>query len=275
MKKILTKLFCFSLIFACIFYAAFSATNVSVALAESVEDFSQQQEVSPEVIQDETLANDAPNSNQNALPNGEAQQEPIDSSPRFVMVLGGGKVTAQPDVAFVEIGVESLNSDLQTALDENNQIISSLIDYLTEQGVSQDDIRTKYYSIYQKHDYSASERFLGYQVSSTLEFKCTDINNLGNHIKQLTSLGANRLGGISFDCLNTSSYYQQALKLAIEDAKSKAEALCDKPLSLVKIIEESVYTSLPYRMLETSLSNASTILKGSMTVEAKIKVVFE
>lgn len=275
MKKILIKLFCFSLIFACIFYAAFSATNVSAALAESVEDFSQQQEVSPNTIQDESLANDPPSSNQNALPNGDAQQEPAEPSPRFVMVLGGGKVTAQPDVAFVEIGVESLNSDLQTALDENNQIISSLIDYLTEQGVSQDDIRTKYYSIYQKHDYSASERFLGYQVSSTLEFKCTDINNLGNHIKQLTSLGANRLGGISFDCLNTSSYYQQALKLAIEDAKSKAEALCDKPLSIVKIIEESVYTSLPYRMLETSLSNASTILKGSITVEAKIKVIFE
>ena len=149
MKKILIKLFCFSLIFACIFYAAFSATNVSAALAESVEDFSQQQEVSPNTIQDESLANDPPSSNQNALPNGDAQQEPAEPSPRFVMVLGGGKVTAQPDVAFVEIGVESLNSDLQTALDENNQIISSLIDYLTEQGVSQDDIRTKYYSIYQ------------------------------------------------------------------------------------------------------------------------------
>lgn len=265
MKKIVSKLLCLALVFATLFGIAFSspaALTVNALSPETTDSIQQ-------LPQDTTTQDENPTTQKDG-----SSQVPQDA-PRKIMVLGGGKVTAQPDVAYVEIGVESLNADLQTALDENNQIISSLIDYLQEKNVAEDDIKTKYYSIYQKHDYSASDRFLGYQVSSTLEFKCTDLNNLGTYIKDLTSLGANRLGCITFDCQNIISYYQEALKLAVEDAKSKAEALSSQPLTIVKIIEENVYTSMPYRMMETSLSNASTILKGTMKVEAKIKVIFE
>lgn len=265
MKKIVSKLLCLTLVFATLFGIAFSspvALTVS-ALSPEITDSTQQ------------LPQDTTTQDENSTTQEDDSSQVTQDAPRKIMVLGGGKVTAQPDVAYVEIGVESLNADLQTALDENNQIISSLIDYLQEKNVAEDDIKTKYYSIYQKHDYSASDRFLGYQVSSTLEFKCTDLNNLGTYIKDLTSLGANRLGCITFDCQDITSYYQEALKLAVEDAKSKAEALSSQPLTIVKIIEENVYTSMPYRMMETSLSNASTILKGTMKVEAKIKVIFE
>lgn len=261
MKIIISKIFSFALVFATLFGIAFASPTIFKinALSQEMDENTSQVE-----IQDNT-----------STTQDEDIQQNTNETPSRIIVLGGGKVTAQPDVAYVEIGVESLNADLQVALDENNGIISSLIDYLQEKGVAENDIKTKYYSIYQKHDYSASDRFLGYQVSSTLEFKCSDLNNLGTYIKDLTNLGANCLGCITFDCENISFYYNEALKLAVEDAKSKAEALSSQPLSIVKIIEENVYTCMPYRSIEASLSNASTILKGTMKVEAKIKVIFE
>lgn len=261
MKKMISKIFSIALVFATLFGIAFASPTVFKvnALSPEIDENTSQIE-----IQDDT-----------ATTQDENPQQSTNETPSRIIVLGGGKVTAQPDVAYVEIGVESLNADLQIALDENNGIISSLIDYLQEKGVAEDDIKTKYYSIYQKHDYSASDRFLGYQVSSTLEFKCKDLNNIGAYIKDLTGLGANHLGCITFDCEDITSYYKEALKLAVEDAKSKAEALSSQPLNIVKIIEENVYTCMPYRTLEASLSNASTILKGTMKVEAKIKVIFE
>lgn len=192
-----------------------------------------------------------------------------------IIVYGGGKISVTPDVAYVMVGVESLNSELQTAVKENDEIVSSLINYLKEQGINEKDIKTKYYSIYQKHDYTASQRFLGYQVSSTLEFKCKDIDNLESYISELTNLGANKLEGITFNCENISQYYQEALKLAIEDAKNKAECLTDKTLSIYKVTEESMYTCLPYRITNELLYSSPSILKGTMEVEAKIKVIFK
>ncbi len=261
MKNKIFKIFSIALVFATLFGFVFaSPTTLEVkALSPEVDENTSQVEIQEDATTDQNDNN----------------QQSTNETPSRIIVLGGGKVTAQPDVAYVEIGVESLNADLQVALDENNGVISNLIDYLQEKGVAEDDIKTKYYSIYQKHDYSTSERFLGYQVSSTIEFKCKDLNNLGTYIKGLTSLGANRLGCITFDVEDISSYYNEALKLAVEDAKSKATALSSQPLNVVKIIEENVYTCMPYRSIEASLSNSSTILKGTMKVEAKIKVIFE
>ena len=272
MKKIILKLFCFSLIFACIFYATFSATNISTSYAENNALSQQTLSAEGETEQLGSLLQDGSTLTEQAPANGQSSNE--GDSPKSVLVYGGGTVTAVPDVAYVDIGVESLNSDLQAAVEENDQIIVKIIDYLKQKGISEDDIKTKYYSIYQKHDYSASERFLGYQVSSTIEFKTKDLQNLGEQIKELTSLGANRLGGISFDCEDISSYYQQALKLAVEDAQKKANALSSSPLNIIRIVEENVYTCMPYRLSETSLSTSSSIIKGSMQIEAKIKVIF-
>lgn len=272
MKKIILKLFCFSLIFACIFYATFSATNISTSYAENNALPQQTLSAEGEAEQLGSSLQDDSTQTEQAPANDQTSNE--EASPKSVLVYGGGTVTAVPDVAYVDLGIESLNSDLQAAVEENDQIIVKVIDYLKQKGISEDDIKTKYYSIYQKHDYSASERFLGYQVSSTIEFKTKDLQNLGEQIKELTSLGANRLGGISFDCEDISSYYQQALKLAVEDAQKKANALSSSPLNIIRIVEENVYTCMPYRLSETSLTNSSSIIKGSMQIQAKIKVIF-
>lgn len=122
MKKIVSKLLCLALVFATLFGIAFSspaALTVS-ALSPEITDSTQQ------------LPQDTTTQDENSTTQEDDSSQVTQDAPRKIMVLGGGKVTAQPDVAYVEIGVESLNADLQTALDENNQIISSLIDYLQE-----------------------------------------------------------------------------------------------------------------------------------------------
>lgn len=192
-----------------------------------------------------------------------------------IIVYGGGKVTVKPDIAYISIGVETVNSNLQTAIKENNDNIIAIIDYLKSKNIEENDIKTKYYSVYQSSDYTTSEKYQQYHISNTIEYKTTDLENIGNQITQLTELGANRLDNIQFDCSDISNCYQKALKLALEDAKQKAASFTSAELTIDKITEENIYTCMPYRSIDAYAKNAETVKSGNIEIEAKIVVVFK
>lgn len=189
-------------------------------------------------------------------------------------VFGSASVSAAPDVATICLGVETQGQDLEEAVASNNQTVEELVVYLTEQGISEDDIKTQNYTIFQKHDYSASPRFLGYQVSSNLEFVTSDLENISTLVAELTSLGANRFSGITFGCRDMASYYNQALTLALEDAKSKAEILLGEGIEIASIDEQYSYACVPYSRTEAVMTSSKSIMSGRFDVEAKIKVRF-
>lgn len=192
-----------------------------------------------------------------------------------IIVYGGGKVSVTPDIAYVTIGVESVNSNLQQAIKENNDTIISIIEHLNSKNIAENDIKTKYYSVYQSRDYTTSEKFQEYHVRNTLEYKTSDLDDIGATISRLTELGANRVEDIQFDCSTISECYKNALKLALEDAKSKAASLTTKELAIDKITEECVYTCMPYRSVDSYTNSADSISSGNIEVEAKILVVFK
>lgn len=136
-----------------------------------------------------------------------------------IIVSGSGNLTVIPNLAVVNVGVETLNMDINTAVEENNNSVGKIIEYLKSNGVTEENITTKNYSVYQRYNYNEETKFIGYQVENSLEFKTTDLKNLGNIMTDLTDLGANRLGGINFTCSNPEQYYNDALKLALENAK--------------------------------------------------------
>lgn len=192
-----------------------------------------------------------------------------------IIVYGGGKVTVKPDIAYISIGVETVNSNLQTAIKENNDNIIAIIGFLKSKNIEENDIKTKYYSVYQSRDYTTSEKYQQYHISNTIEYKTTDLENIGNQITQLTELGANRLDNIQFDCSDISNCYQKALKLALEDAKQKAASFTSAELTIDKITEENIYTCMPYRSIDAYAKNAETVKSGNIEIEAKIVVVFK
>lgn len=199
-----------------------------------------------------------------------------DTNTKEITVFGSAVVNATPDVAVVNVGIENLNTNINVAVEENNGTMSKIIDYLKSIGIAEENIQTKNYSVYQRYNYSEGEKFLGYQVDNSLEFKTTDLQNLSSVLTKLTDLGANRLGGITFTCSDLENYYNKALKLALENAKSKMESLTDENLSVCKIEEKSLYSNEIYRdsAFVLARANKESIVKGSLQIEAKIEVKF-
>ena len=288
MKKIIFKLFLFTL-------AILSITTITSTKLISAKCFSEEPPEMEEIqILDENYAQNQPKDDENddAEENFDANEDTNQSESTTddnikndsndndvpvakIIVYGGGKVTVKPDIAYISIGVETVNSNLQTAIKENNDSIIAIIDYLKSKNIEENDIKTKYYSVYQSRDYTTSEKYQQYHISNTIEYKTTDLENIGSQITELTELGANRLDNIQFDCSDISNCYQTALKLALEDAKQKAASFTSAQLTIDKITEENIYTCMPYRSIDAYAKNAETVKSGNIEIEAKIVVVFK
>ncbi len=195
-----------------------------------------------------------------------------------IVVYGEGEIKFIPDLAIVTVGVESLNENLLEAQRQNSEAINAVIQTLLGFDVMKDQIKTKNFNVYQKFDYSdTTEKIVGYQVSNYIEFKTKAVDNISQIISKLMENGANRFSGVSFTLENYSNAYNSALKLALENAKSKAKALCDDELELVEIVEQNYSNSFmndAYVYAKVANENMA-IMKGEIVVKATIKAMFE
>lgn len=190
-----------------------------------------------------------------------------------IVVVGEGCVSVAPNVATINIAVETRKEDLNQAVSENKASTDGIFEILAQAGYSEDDIQTKNFSVYQRFDYSNGEKFLGYQVRSSFEVRTKDLDGLDDLIKNLTASGANCVEGITFSCDNEDELYKQAIKLALENAKVKASALSQENLEVEKITEEFCYMNSLYRDCYF-FASGKEISKGTIKVSAKVIVEF-
>lgn len=140
-------------------------------------------------------------------------------------VSGEGKVTIVPDIAVVSVGVTAQGATVTRVQQELNTKINAMSDAIKKLGVDSNDIKTSYYNVSPTYDYSSSTRKItGYEANSNLTIKVRKIDNANAVIDAATTQGANQVGGVSFDVDDKTKAENQARKLAVADAKTKADA---------------------------------------------------
>ncbi len=146
------------------------------------------------------------------------------TKPDTSSVTGEGKVSAPPDIAIVNAGVQAQGSTVKIVQDQRNKNSNAVSAAVKSAGVDGKDIQTSGYNINPMYDYTAgSQRITGYQASSDLTIKVRAIDKANAVIDAATAAGANQIGGITFDVDNKTAAQNQARGLAVADAKSKAE----------------------------------------------------
>ena len=197
-------------------------------------------------------------------------------NPKKIIVNGSAELSFAPDTAIVNVGVDTVNSNLETAQKENRETMEKLIDVLTSNGIEKSDIKTTRYHIFENRTVNGEKEFYKNQVSNHISFKTTNINGISDLITALTENGANSFGGISFVLSNNSDAYNQALSKAIENAEQKAKILSpNNNLSVMEILEEYSYATPCYltNLNRTSLDD-TFVLEGEVKISANVKVVF-
>ena len=202
-------------------------------------------------------------------------------------VTGTGVISVLADQVSVTLGVTETNEDVKTAQETVNAKINAICDALIAAGVEKKDIGTDRISIYAEYDYSSDVRVLtGYTASNTITIQSKDIDQVGTYIDLAFEAGANTLESIDFSSSDTEQAKLDALKLAVENARGKAdtiaEALGMQVGSVVQVTENGSYGYSAYdsgaKMMNSRLesADAATVLHAAtLQVQAQVEIEFE
>lgn len=164
-----------------------------------------------------------------------------------VAVYGQGKMTVKPDVATMTFGVTTTNRDPKAAQDANAAVMEKVVAAVKSSGIADADIQTAYYNVYPDNDNNG--KILGYRVNNEMKVTVKQIEKAAAIIKAASDAGANIFSGIHFDILARQKAYTDALNLAVDRAREKAELLAGKDgrkISGVLEMEEASGTGTPY-----------------------------
>jgi uncharacterized protein YggE len=128
----------------------------------------------------------------------------------------------------------------------------------------------------------------GYEVNQSVTVKVRDIAKAGEILSQVGGKGAQNVSGIQMTVDDTNALKDEARKLAIEDAKQKAEALADTlGVRLVRMNGYWEEEADPYgrgygmggdMMMNASMDSApkaATLPTGENTVTSRVNLSYE
>lgn len=150
---------------------------------------------------------------------------------RAVTVTGQGKVSYNPDIAVVTLGVQiDKVAKPEDALNQLNSKVNNIIKAIKSQSISEENIQTQNYSLYPQYDYKDNiSAVSGYNANQQLVVKVIEYDKnpgrLSAVIAAASKAGANQISSLAFDSSNINDLKQQARIQAIADAKSKSDSL--------------------------------------------------
>ena len=151
---------------------------------------------------------------------------PTDSAVNTITVNSNEKVNVVPDIAEVVYSVQTESPDAAGCQQQNTEDVNKVVELLTGLGVEEGSIQTTGYYMNPRYSWSNdTQTLIGYEATTTLTVSDLLIDSLGDILTQSVNAGVNNIQSISYLSSNYDESYQEALRLSIEAAKTKAEAM--------------------------------------------------
>jgi len=183
-----------------------------------------------------------------AAPGQNTSAGQVSAPVRSISVNGSGQVTMNPDLAYINIGVQSQSEQVAEALAENNEKAQSVATSLRELGIEDKDIQTSSFNIFPQQNYGPEGQVTSttYVVNNTVNVTVRDLQLMGRLLDVVVSTGANSINGVTFDVQDKSQAVAEARRLAVESARSQAEEMAQTAgVTLGELQTMSVYSSQP------------------------------
>src|SRR3989344_827180 len=155
---------------------------------------------------------------------------------------GEGKIFAVPDIAAISFSIVTEATTSKEVQNQNSEKSKKVVEFLKNQNIEDKDIKTTGYSIYPQYSYPrplslgaesvtspeyypSNPKIAGYQVNQSFEVKVRDLEKISAVLDGLVTAGANQVNNLGFKVDNEEEPKEQARKLAIKNAKEKANKL--------------------------------------------------
>lgn len=204
----------------------------------------------------------------------------------MLTLTGQGQVEVIPDIATVSIGVDTQGKTAAEALAGNTAETGAVIAALKDAGIAPRDIQTSNFSIQpvygdRKTYVEGGSQVVGYRVYNQVTARIRALGDLGAILDRVVQTGANRIGGISFGLAEDGEARDAARRLAVADARRKAELYADAAgvaLGPILSLSEAGARGGPQPM-EMAMARASSapvpIEAGSAMISAQVSISWQ
>lgn len=210
----------------------------------------------------------------------------VTASERTLSINGTGIIYLSPELATINLGVTTEATDVASAIEKSNRVISDIRQVLADHGLAEADVQTTNFSVYPMNDYGMEigEMQTTYRVDNSVNVVVRDLSVLGEILDQVVQAGANSIYGIQFGVADLESQYQAAVELAVQNANERAEDLAaagDVSLGEIQVIS-SYYggSGVPY--FEAAMDRPQggggsdvPISPGELEVRVEVNVVYK
>ena len=194
-----------------------------------------------------------------------------------ITVNGTGTITSVPDEATFTVGVQTQGSTAREALASNSQQMRRIIAAVRSAGVARSDVQTQDVSV--SANYSEENRIDGYSANNSVLVTIHGLSSAGKVLDAASNAGANQVYGPTLTRSDEAKTQAKALREAVADARTKAEALAAAAgvsLGRVTAITEGVAGGPePYYAADLRAAKADAPIEpGTQDIQASVTVTF-
>lgn len=138
-----------------------------------------------------------------------------------VSVSGEGKIKVKPDQVVINFGVENVGKDAQEVKKLNDENVDKVVKFIKKFGIQSSDFQTTNVSLNRNYDYDKKK--YNFQASQSITIILKDVTKYDALMMGLVDNGINNISNVEFKSTEIEKHKSDARKLAIKDAKKKAE----------------------------------------------------
>lgn len=212
-----------------------------------------------------------------------AQAQEVKPIPQ-ISVSGEGKVKAVPDQAFISVTVETKGNNATNVKKQNDETVEKVIEFIKKSKLAKEDVQTKRISLNPQYDYERKKHT--YNATQTIEILLKDLSQYDALMEGLVDAGINRIGSVEFKTSKLAQYQSEARKLAMKEAKQKAEdyvSVLGQKVGKAMTITDNSQGYFPQPMYETRMMKSAmaedsmpreTLAIGEINIIANVNVSF-
>lgn len=200
----------------------------------------------------------------------------------MINVSGEGKVKVAPDQASISISIETKGTKAEEVKRENDKKMEGILKFIKKSNIATEDFQTQRISLNPNYDYEKKK--YSYIATQTLQILLKDLSKYDALMEGLVNEGINRIDNVEFKSSKMTQLQSDARKLAMKEAKVKAEdyvsVLGQKVGKAILISDNSqIFVPQPrmYAMKSMAMDEAApreTLAIGEIEITANVSVSF-
>ena len=227
------------------------------------------------------------------LPAATATQAP--SSGSGIWVSGHARVTVEPDLVLLTVGVEATADTVAEARAEAAGAMDAVVRAVKAHGLEDQDVQTRSFNIWPQYEYpevasggtrTRRQVLVGYTVSNMAGIKIRDVDAVGAIIDDVAEAGGDktRIDGVNFSVEDPEPFMAQLRQEAVRDAVAKADHFASLTGvavgDLLSIGEVGAGAPVPRGfgeealMARTAAAPATSISGGELELRLSVQAVF-